>query len=123
MVLEVHVVCGARSASVRGQRGRHPYDPSSYDDGQKSQAQKRGWGLTVDGVADEEEATDDVEERRARGVLAVKVASLVASEGRHADVLLGRGALGELWESRVMRSGRGVRRGKLNTSGRRRGGG
>lgn len=52
---------------------------------------------TVDGVADEEEATDDVEEGSARGVLAVKVASLVAREGREADVLLRRGTLGELF--------------------------
>lgn len=51
---------------------------------------------TVDGVADEEEDANGVEERSARGVLAVEVARLVAAERREADRLLGGGTLGEL---------------------------
>lgn len=69
-------------------------------------------GRTVDGVADEEEATDDVEEGSARGVLAVKVASLVAREGREAEVLLRRGTLGELLSVCRGRGRRGERVGR-----------
>lgn len=52
--------------------------------------------LTVNGVSDEEESHDGMDEGSARGVLALKVTLLVASEGVGSSRLLGGSALGEL---------------------------
>ena len=82
-------------------------EPALVLERKRPETPKKTARRTVDGVADEEEATDDVEEGSARGVLAVKVASLVACEGREADVLLRRGTLGELFGFSLPREERG----------------